>query len=67
MILGIASLICFGIITGSVAIVLSIQAKKEIAASGGRQTGSGQATAGMVLGIIGVVLTIIYLLYVLAR
>jgi len=59
MILGIVSLFCCGVITGIVAIVLAQQAKKEIAASGGMQTGAGQAQAGFVLGIIGVALTVV--------
>lgn len=65
MILGITSLICFGIILGPIAIILSVQAKNEIAASGGRQSGSGQARAGMILGIIGAALTVLYLAIVL--
>jgi hypothetical protein len=64
MILGIISLICFGIVVGPIAIVLSIMAKKEIEASGGRQTGGGQATAGLVLGILGAVFTVLYLIFV---
>ncbi|MGY2875237.1 hypothetical protein ACVW00_002427 [Marmoricola sp. URHA0025 HA25] len=62
MILGILSLICCGVITGVVAIVLSQQAKREIAASGGMQTGAGQAQAGFILGIIGIALTVIGLI-----
>lgn len=64
MILGIVSLLFCGIILGPVAIILSSQAKTEIAASGGMQTGEGQAKAGLILGIIGVV---IWVLIVLAR
>ena len=62
MILGILSLFCCGVLTGIAAIVLSQQAKKEIAASGGMQTGSGQAQAGFVLGIIGIALTVVGLI-----
>lgn len=61
MILGIVSLFCCGVVTGPVAIILSTQAKNEIAASGGTQTGAGQAKAGLILGIIGVVGWIIYI------
>lgn len=60
MISGIVSLVCCGLI-GIVAIVLSIQAKKEIEGSGGQQTGGGMATAGLVLGIIGLVLSVAWL------
>jgi hypothetical protein len=62
MILGIVSLLCCGVITGAAAIILSQQAKKEIAASGGLQSGSGQAQAGFILGIIGVALTVLGLI-----
>jgi hypothetical protein len=62
MILGILSLFCCGVITGVVAIVLAQQAKREIAASGGMQSGAGQAQAGFVLGIIGIALTVIGLI-----
>jgi hypothetical protein len=55
MILGIGGLLCC-VVLAIVAIVLGNQAKKEIAASGGMQTGAGQAQAGIVLGIIGCVL-----------
>lgn len=66
MILGIVSLFCCGVVTGPIAIVLSTQAKNEIAASGGTQPGSGQAKAGLILGIIGVVGWIIYIVIVAA-
>jgi hypothetical protein len=57
MILGICAIpCCIGLILGPIAIVLSNQAKTEIAYSRGRQQGSGQATAGLVLGIIAIVL-----------
>jgi len=59
LILGIVSLFCCGVITGAVAIVLAQQAKREIAQSGGWQTGAGQAQAGFILGIIGVALTLL--------
>jgi hypothetical protein len=62
MILGILSLFCCGVITGVVAVVLAQQAKREIAASGGMQSGAGQAQAGLVLGIIGIALTVIGLI-----
>jgi hypothetical protein len=58
MIAGIVGLCCCGLI-GIVAIVLSLQAKKEIESSGGRQTGAGMAQAGLILGIIAVVLTVV--------
>lgn len=59
MILGIIGIVCCGFFTGIPALILAQQAKKEIVASGGRQTGSGQATAGLVLGIISIVFGVI--------
>ncbi|WP_332663632.1 DUF4190 domain-containing protein [Aeromicrobium sp.] len=62
MITGIISLFCCGVVLGPVAIVLSNQAKSEIAATGGAQPGAGQAKAGLILGIIGIVGWVIFLL-----
>jgi uncharacterized membrane protein len=62
MILGILSLICCGVVVGIVAIVLGNSAKKEIAASGGMQTGEGMAKAGVIMGWIGIALTILYVI-----
>jgi hypothetical protein len=61
LVLGIVSLFFFGMIAGLLAIVLGYQARKEMDADpslGGR----GLATAGMTLGIIGVVLWVIIIL-----
>ena len=55
MITGIISLFCCGVVLGPVAIVLSNQAKNEIAYSRGMQTGEGMAKAGLILGIVGIV------------
>jgi len=52
MILGILGIVCCPI-ASIVALVLGIQSKKEIEASGGAQGGIGQAQAGFILGIIG--------------
>lgn len=64
LVLGIISLFLFGVIAGVLAIVFGFQARKETEADpslGGR----GLATAGMALGIIGVVLwTIIILIWI---
>ena len=70
MILGIGSIVggtvlfCFyvlGIGLGIPAIILGILARKEITASGGRLTGSGLATAGLVTGIIGIILNVLFI------
>jgi len=52
MICGIVGLVLFGIILGPIAIALGVQARNEIRNTG--QSGSGMATAGIVLGIIDV-------------
>lgn len=67
MILGIISIVCCGILAGIPALILGNQAKAEIAASHGGQTGEGQAKAGVILGWISIALTIVGILfYVLA-
>jgi predicted acyltransferase len=59
MILGIVGLVCCGLFAGIPALILGNLAKKEINASGGAQTGGGMATAGVILGIIAIVWSII--------
>lgn len=54
-ILGIVSCIVFSII----ALILGYQARNEIAASGGWQTGGSMATAGIILGWAGLAIFII--------
>jgi len=58
-----------GVVLGIVGLVLGNQAKAEIAASGGYQTGEGQAKAGVILGALaialGILATIFYLTVVL--
>jgi hypothetical protein len=67
LVLGILSLFCFGIITGPIAIVLGVMAlnkeKNEPAVYGG---GKGMAYAGIALGAISVVLTILFILIAIA-
>lgn len=57
-ILGIVSCLVFAII----ALVLGYQARNEIAASGGWQTGDSLAKAGIILGWAGLILWIAFLL-----
>jgi hypothetical protein len=61
MVCGIVGLLICGIVLGPIAIVLSSQAKREIAASPGRYTNAGMATAGQVLGIIAVAVSGIFI------
>lgn len=62
LILGILGLVCCGIFTGVPALILGNMAKKEIAASGGAETGDGMAKAGVILGIVSIVLSILGLI-----
>ncbi|HET6697884.1 MAG TPA: DUF4190 domain-containing protein, partial [Nocardioidaceae bacterium] len=59
LVLGILGLVCCGLVGGIPAIILGNMAKKEIAASGGAQTGGGMAQAGFIIGIIATVLSIL--------
>ncbi len=44
------------------AVVLGHMAKRQIAESNGRQTGAGLATAGLVIGYIGIGILLIYVI-----
>lgn len=44
------------------AVVLGHMAKRQIAASDGRQTGASLATAGLIIGYVGVAIMLIYIL-----
>jgi Domain of unknown function (DUF4190) len=54
LVLGILGLVLCPFICSILALVFGYQARREIDASGGRMTGRGNATAGVVLGWIGV-------------
>lgn len=58
LIAGILGLTMFPILGSIVALILGYMAKKEIRDSAGHMTGDGMATAGLVLGWIGVGLTV---------
>ena len=58
MILGIVSLTCLGIFAGIPAIILGVIAGKKIKNAQGVLTGEGKAKAGIICGIISIVLTI---------
>lgn len=68
MVLGIASLTCsgvVGIILAPLALVLGVRARRSIARSNGWLRGDGMAVAGIVLGIIGIVVSVVYLVFLL--
>jgi hypothetical protein len=62
MVLGILGLVILYVIGPILALVFGYQSKNEIEASNGAQGGAGMATAGIVMGWIGVGLTILYLI-----
>jgi hypothetical protein len=55
------------VIFSVLAINLGLAAKREISRSGGQLSGEGKATAGIVLGIVGLVFGVIFLVLTLAR
>ncbi len=62
MVLGILGLVCCGIFAGIPALILGNLARKDIASAGGMQTGEGMAKAGVILGIISIVFSVIALI-----
>lgn len=69
LVTGVASLMlswCCGLgVTGVVAIVLGVKARREIAASGGRLKGDGIALSGIVTGAIAIVLGVLILVLII--
>jgi hypothetical protein len=61
MVLGILSVLCFGILAGIPAIILGVMARKELAAMPPPRNGEGKAMAGIVLGGLSVVWTLVLL------
>jgi hypothetical protein len=64
LVTGILSVTCCGLFTAIPAVILGNMARKETSTTG--QGGRGLATAGLVLGIISLVLSVIYLLLVVS-
>jgi hypothetical protein len=67
MVWGIIGIFCFGVILGIIALVLGIGAKNKIKQFPDRYIGEGQATAGIVLGIIDIVLGVIGIFWWIAN
>ncbi len=63
LVLGITSFICCGVILGLIAIGYGVGAQKEIAASRGAITGKGLATAGIILGALGFIASLLLILF----
>jgi Domain of unknown function (DUF4190) len=66
LVLGILSFFCFGIILGPIAAIMGKNALDEIDANPQAYTNRGQVLAGMICGIIGFVLSVIWLIIVAA-
>ena len=66
LVLGILGIVCCGLIAAIPAVILGHLAKKEVAAAAGAQRGEGMAQAGFILGIIGIVLSVLVVLFWLA-
>ena len=65
---GIISVTCagyLGIILGPMALIFATRARNRIEKSGGWTKGASLATAGIVLGVIGTLISIVYLIFVL--
>jgi hypothetical protein len=66
LVCGIISITCagfFGVILGPVALILGSISRRRIRDSQGRLSGEGMATWAIALGAIGVVLSIVYLVF----
>jgi len=66
LILGIVGVVLCPLLCSVPALILGYKAKNEIAASGGRMSGAGQATAGIVLGWIGTAFAVLGVLLFLS-
>jgi hypothetical protein len=68
MVCGILSITCtgfLGIVLGPTALGLGLTGRKAIAGSNGWKKGDGMAIAGIVTGVIGIVLSIVYLIFLI--
>jgi len=59
LILGILSILCFGLLTGLPAIILGHISRGNIEQSRGRLTGAGMALTGLILGYVSIISTIL--------
>jgi hypothetical protein len=70
LIIGIVSVACFvvclGIVLGPIAAILGFISRQRVATSGGMVKGGTMATIGMVLGVIGFVVSVIWLFVALS-
>lgn len=68
LVCGILAITCtgfLGIVLGPTALGLGLSARRTIANANGWRKGEGMATAGIVLGVIGILLSIVYLVFLI--
>ncbi|MEJ7701115.1 MAG: DUF4190 domain-containing protein [Pyrinomonadaceae bacterium] len=65
LVTGILSIVCCGAIAGIPAIITGYMAKNNVDSNPNQYTGRGMALAGMIMGGIGSVFTILYIIYIL--
>lgn len=58
LVLGILSIACFHLLTGIPAVIVGYKARHRIRASGGQLAGDNLALAGIIMGTIGILLTL---------
>jgi hypothetical protein len=56
--------ICLGVLLGPIAAIMGFISRQRVASSGGTLGGGGIATAGLILGIVGFVVSVIWFLYI---
>lgn len=66
LVCAIASVFCFGPFLAVPAIILGFLARGEIKRTGGQQAGSGQALAGIIIGIIVTVISVLVVIGLIA-
>ena len=66
LVFGVLGLIVCPLVLSVIALVLGYQARREIEASGGRQTNRGAATAGIICGWVGLAFGVLLIVLILA-
>jgi Domain of unknown function (DUF4190) len=67
LICGIVGIVCFficlGVLLGPIAAIMGFISRQRVASSGGTLGGGGLATAGLILGIVGFVGSVLWFLF----
>jgi hypothetical protein len=67
LICGIVGVVCFfvclGVILGPTAAIMGFVSRQRIASSGGMLAGGGMAMAGLILGVVGFVVSVIWFFF----